>query len=236
MAKEKKLNLKKIYKEINDIGKKLSHSKIYLVEGNDCELISTSLKELPETFHVTKAIINEEYQEYLYSLGITVDGASLGSVLGGTGVEIDQEKNSLSVHGYKTDSKTKTKILKEWETDYTFGGKQRYEMMKKINKVDNIYGFDTDYHENYYSKYEYDVEELINMNKFVLDVSDKLNIDLLKITNKMIKTLNKNTLSVTSYISEPLNLGDPTIAKRFHIIETKENIGTIISYYPFLDK
>ena len=235
--KDKKPNFKKIFKEINDIGKKLSHSKIYVVEGEDDKLISSSLKDLSETFHVTKAVINEEYREYLYSLGITVNGAALGSVLGGTGVDINLDNSSLHVTGYKTNAKTKIKTMVEWETDYTFGAKQRYEIMKNINKVDKLICIDKDkYRKNYYSKYEYDVDELLQMNKFILDVKNKLDVKSLKITNKMIKTLNKNTKSVTSFITEPIGNSMDGLIKRFHIIETIEPQGIITSYYPFIDK
>ena len=239
MTKNKEPNLKKIYKEINDIGKKLSHSSIYLIEGEECTLLSSSLKELNETFHITKAILNEEYKEYLFNLALTVKGSELGPVLGGTGVSVSVKNNLMSAIGFKTNSKTKEKTQLGWIADYKCCPKERYEILKNIGKLENIFNIsDLNYRDNYYSKHEYDVEELIALNKFVLDIHEELQLNSLKITNKMIKTLNKKTKKVTSYVTNPIQLKKLThnINQRLHIIETEEESGIIVSYYPFIDR
>lgn len=232
MAK-KALSIKSIYKTINDYGKNLSSSSIYLIEDN--KLLSSSLKEKNETFHITQCILDDDYKEYLNYLGITVDGSSLGPVIGGTGFEGSIDEGFLKCSSYKSKGKNKDKEEIKWEVNYTCNSKERYEILKNISKLDRIYGLDKKYQNDYYSMYEYDIEKLLNDKKFIIDISEKLSVKSLKITNKMIKILNKDTEYIRSYISYPILGNEDNTLKRLHIIESKQKHALIISYYVFID-
>lgn len=223
--------IKKILTAINDIGKNLSKSGIYLIEYDECKLYSSSIKFNSETYNVSSVTLNEEYKEYLPLLGYAVDGKYLSRVLKGTGVEIE-------VNDYKITINSKVKVKDEkidmvWETNCFDQHSIRSEMLKNVDKIERV--LKTIKGKEHKSSYEYDVQQLKNDGKFIYNISNELDVALLKLTNKMINTLNKDTISVKSIVTAPVINTDHQI-KRLHIVESVEKIGTVRSYYPFIDR
>lgn len=232
MAARNTSPLKKPLVAINELGKKLTKSSIYLIEYDECKLISSSIKDNGETFNVTVCDLNKEYQEYLPYLGYAVNGKELGRVLKGTGVEIEND-------GYKLTVSSKIKVKDEkvdaqWNTNESFNDNdKRFEILKNYNKLERV--MRPIRRESYYSSFEYNLNEILENNQFIKDISDELNVSILKITNRMIKFVDKSTESLTSYVTAPIiNTNDQI--KRMHIIESKSSVGIVRSYYPFIDK
>lgn len=231
MAKNKTNPLKKPLTEINEIGKKLNKDGVYLIEYDTCELISSSIKDNDETYNITIVTLDEKYKEYLPYLGFAVDGKYLNRVLKGTGVEISNEDYKVYIESMVKIKDEKVKF--DWESNQFTKNNIRFEILKNMNKLQRVMKSvqNTDYH----SSYNYDVNTLIEEKKFIHDVSEYLNTAVLKVTNKMMKTLNKSTISVTSHVTNPIINKEDQI-KRMHIIETVEPQGIVRSYYPFIDK
>jgi hypothetical protein len=218
--------------DINDIGKRLSNTGFYLVNIETNELISSSIKDTAETFQVSTAVLDEKYSEYLPYLRYAVDGTMLSRILKGTGVNIEV-KNETTI---EITSKVKVKDEKV-DTKWTSSDFNRpdiqYDINKKLGKIRRAMKKLKD--TEYYSSYEYDPVELKEKNKFIMNISKLLKVTNLKLSNKVLKTLNKDTLRVMSHVTKPI-INTTDQIKRFHIIETFEKQGVIRSYYPFIDK
>lgn len=232
MANVKAPSLKKMLTEINDIGKKLSYSGIYTINMDRNELISSAQPDTNETFHVTIATLDEKYNEYLPYLRNAVDGILLSRVLKGTGVTIDViNDTTVSI---KSMVKVKdTKVETFWTSNDFNQFKAVYNINKRLSKAQRaMRGMqNSDFH----SEYTYNMNELRDNRKFLMDLSKILNVGVLRITNKMIHTLNASTILVKSSVTKPI-INTVDQIKRMHIIETIEPQGIIRSYYPFIDK
>lgn len=232
-GKQKEPSLKKIITEINDIGKKLSYSSIYLIDMDNNELISSSVKDTTETFNITVASLDEKYSKYLPYFRNAVDGSKLNRILNGTAVVVEViDDTTISIK-----SKVKVKDEKEemeWRSDEFCKHDIQYDINKKVSKIQRA--LKKIKNPDFYSNYEYNLDKLREQNKFLINISEKLNVSSLKITNKMMKTLNKGTIHIASHVTYPFNVVDDVNLHRIHIIETIEPQGIIRSYYPFVDR
>ena len=233
MAKEKKINLKKIFTDINEIGKNLSSSGNYIIDFNKNLLIATYVKNYSMTYNVAFASLDAEYTEYLPYLGNCVNGVELARALKGTGVNVEL----FDDYTMKVESEVKVKDVKEqykWTTGQNIDEIWRYHTLanfdkyeRKINKMKKIYKKDETL---IHSEYDLDLDNMDYKSKFVMDLRHELNVAMMRITNKTLKNYGKDTtrihLMATKYLDP-----DKTINKErllFIDIENPYSVTHII--------
>lgn len=208
MVKEKKINLKKIFTDINEIGKNLSSSGNYIIDFNKNLLIATYVKNYCTTYNVAFASLDEDYHQYLPYLGNCVNGIELARVLKGTGVIVELRDN----YTLKVESEVKVKDTKEhreWYTNQNVDEKWRYHTLtnydkyeRKIKKMKKLYSKEESL---VYSECDLELDEMNYRSKFVLDLRKQLNVAMMRITNKTLKNFGKDTgrinLIATKYIN-----------------------------------
>ena len=208
MAKEKKINLKKIYTEINEIGKNLSPTGNYIIDFNKNILLATYVKNYSTTYNVAFATLDDKYIEYLPYLGNCVNGVELARTLKGTGATVEL----FDDYTMKVESEIKVKNEKEhheWKTGQNIDEVWRYHVLanfdkyeRKINSMKKRYKKDESL---IHSEYDLDLDNMDYKSKFVMDLRKELNVAMMRITNKILKNYGKDTirihLTTTKYIN-----------------------------------
>lgn len=204
---EKKINLKKIFIEINDLGKKISNG-FYIIDHKNKMLLSAYVKDYDVTYNIVYVDLDEMYHPYLKYLGNCVNGTLLSQVLKGTGVEIRLLENDTM----EIESEVKVSTGKEhrkWITGLGVDEVWRYKALSnfdkyiaKNKKLKKMYKNEDLIH----STYELDLESIPSYKeKFVLDLRKDLNVAVMRITNKILKNFNKDTeriiLTTTNFIN-----------------------------------
>lgn len=230
----KKISDKKILKEINNLGKSLSSNNLYVIHDN--MIISSGVDKNKETLGIhfvnfigNNASIYEDYSHRIKNIDGCNNGSELSKVINGTGFVAEYKDDETILSSNVSISGKKEKQPIDWSN-------------MEISNIDNKNKIINDYFKyliNYnrsevYSSYQFnndEIEELLNKKKFILDMSDKLNVKLLLLTNKTIKNLNKNTKSLVIEIRE---IKDIIGIKLCHILVANDNSETH-SLYAFLD-
>ena len=227
---------KKDIKYVNDMGKNLAHNKYYNICDNYMYSLDDDENET-QSLSITTFTKEEHIEILKYMDAPGIDGGELGRVIAGTGLVIDYKTETLNesislslkskvlVQKVKTDMEYNTGIDNDIRKSMVnIHGYNRY--FEHINKIKDSYS---------YELVKKEIEELLDKKKFIIDVSDKLGVKLLKISNKMMKNFNKTTKSVTFKISDNYIIETPTTNVRLLCIEISDGISTTKSYYSFLD-
>ena len=220
MAKGK-INEKKIIKQIADRGKKLRKDGLFKVY-DDTSIISavSNIKETSGAFIVE--FKSDIHIEYLNKLGILVSGLDLARTVSGTGVQITTGTNTLYI----------SSKVGDWSTGELQNSYVEESLNNQFNKYNNRFINNSDY-----IRYNLNVDELLSTGKFIkiIEPDDNLH-SFIKISNKMMKNLSKETTEVyvevtKDYIEET----DDTNKYKIFRIVLKDPISTTYCYYAFLD-
>ena len=207
---------KKDLKIIADRCKSLRADGLFVIYNGMA--ISAVISSDKETLGVHSIEFKGHYNEILSKLGTLVDGVLLSRVVSGTKLEIEENDNGIKLNSSKG----------EWYTGI-FNNSSIEETI--IDKYELYYNLSerSDYNTKTYN--ENDIKELLDKGKFLLVLSEYFDLPLLKVTNKMIKNLKKETECLSINISEDY-ISDNNI--KMNKIVTDDEYSITTSYYTFI--